>query len=713
MKQNLLKTMLVSTALVAGTMGVWAENGNGIITTLPVTEDFENGTGIFKGGESFDHTAALGKILRVYNNGDCSKAVATFDTDTQVGGNQAYEIKSNEQVTISYTAFHGWLVKGNVAKFSVSNSAGVELVSYSYDYNTCNITDVSVGGISVPNFKVFKCQSTRTNDLNKGADGLDKNTYNKNTEYNPQVTMVISGNGIVSVSFVKTKGKGAFNEEFSAKLGDNVAKDLASITIDNSASSNTNKDRAYAIDNMSITSKISADVPANYVIKKVCGSVVLGEESFTGIKGKNPTISEDNIFVDGKKYIYVSNDSEEKGTIVDGSVYTLTYREAATYNYSVTGKVDDVVIKEFTKGQNFEGETVSSPYLRYVEKDGVWYEAARSAAAYYKTSAVLDADNQELVIAYKKADINNVAYFKEAEEIEGLTVSTNQNADIRCSNAAGAYNSSETPVVVTTLPAGTYQLTVGLWGGKRDQSLNFKLNDGGKEPWTISFNGSFQDVSKELVLEAETEISIPKSDAANGRCLDYVLIQKTAEPVSVSAVKFATYVPTFNVVVPAEAKVYTARVNEAKSAVVLTEVPASSVIAKGTPVLVGAEAGSYTFEASAGEATAVDGNDLKAATADTKGDGATIYALVEQDGKAVFAPLKEGVAVSLGHAYLELPAASATRFYSIQFGGETTGINEVNAAAKADGAYYTLQGVKTSKAAKGIYIHNGKKVVIK
>lgn len=707
MKQNLLKTMLVSTALVAGTMGVWAEDG--IITSLPVTEDFENGTGIFKGGENFDHTAALGKILRVYNVEGYSKAVATFDTDSKADGNQAYEIKSNEQVTISYTAFHGWLSKGKIAKFSVSNSAGVELVSYSYDYNTCNITDVSVGGISVPNFKVFKCQSTRTNDLNKGADGLDKNTYNINVEYNPQVTMVISGNGIVSVSFVKTKGKDAFNEEFTAKLSDDVVKNLASITIDNSV--NNNPGRAYAIDNLSITSKVSADVPASYAIKKVCGSVVLSEESFTGIEGKTPVISEDNIFVDGKKYIYVSNDSEEKGTIKDGSVYTLTYREAATYNYSVIGKVDDVVIKEFAKDKNFEGEKVSSPYLRYVEKDGVWYEAARGTSAFYKASTVLDSNNQELVIAYKKSDINNVAYFKEAEEIEGLTVSTNQNADVRCSNAAGAYNSSETPVVVTTLPAGTYQLTVGLWGGKDSQ--NFKLNDGGKEPWTIPFTGSFQDVSKELVLEAETEISIPKSDAANGRCLDYVLVQKTAEPVAVSAVKFATYVPTCNVVAPANVKVYTAKVNEAKSAVVLAEVPESSVIAKGTPVLVGAEAGSYTFTASAEEAATVADNDLKAATADTKGDGSTIYALVEQDGEAVFAPLKEGVAVTLGHAYLELPAASAARFYSIQFGGETTGINEVNAAAKADGAYYTLQGVKTSKAAKGVYIHNGKKVVIK
>ena len=196
--------------------------------------------------------------------------------------------------------------------------------------------------------------------------------------------------------------------------------------------------------------------------------------------------------------------------------------------------------------------------------------------------------------------------------------------------------------------------------------------------------------------------------------LDYILLEKvTSEDVAVSAVKFATYVPVINVVAPAGVKVYTAKVNEAKSAVVLTEVPAGSVIAKGTPVLVGAEEGSYTFKVSADEAATVADNDLKAAAADTKGDGATIYALVEQDGKAVFAPLKESVAVSLGHAYLELPAASATRFYSIQFGGETTGINEVNAAAKADGAYYTLQGVKTSKAAKGIYIHNGKKVVIK
>lgn len=705
MKQNLLKTMLVSTALVAGTMGVWADNGNGIITSLPVaTQTFDDANGVFKGGETGEFGGAVGNVLRINN----TTATATFDNDAETDGNQAYALANNEKVTINFTAFQGWIGSG-ISEFKILNSEGNSLVSYKYDHNFCKISEVKIGGVDVSGFEAFACQSGPAARKGKNCNGFSNKGYQgyiNDDAKNPQITITVSGNGFVSIRFVISALK--IDKEFSAFVGD-LKTDLASISINSSVN---NEDRAYAIDNFSIETEKTQEATASYIVKKMCGTTELGSETGAGIVGTTPTLAGADMWVDGKKYIYVGNDVEEKGGIAaSGSTYTLTYREAATYNYSVIGKVDDVVIKEFAKDKNFEGEKVSSPYLRYVEKDGVWYEAARGTSAFYKASTVLDSNNQELVIAYKKSDINNVAYFKEAEEIEGLTVSTNQNADVRCSNAAGAYNSSETPVVVTTLPAGTYKLTVGLWGGKDTQ--NFKLNDGGKEPWTIPFTGSFQDVSKELVLKAETEISIPKSDAANGRCLDYVLIQKTAESVSVSKVKFATYVPTFNVVVPADAKVYTAKVNETKSAVVLTEVSAGSVIAKGTPVLVGAEAGSYTFAASANEAAPVENNDLKAAADDTKGDGATIYALVEQDGKAVFAPLKEGVAVSLGHAYLELPAASATRFYSIQFGGETTGINEVNAAAKADGAYYTLQGVKTSKAAKGIYIHNGKKVVIK
>ena len=705
MKQNLLKTMLVSTALVAGTMGVWAENGNGIITSLPVeTQTFDDAKGVFKGGETGEFGGSVGNVLRINK----TTATATFDKDADTEGNQAYVLANNEKVTINFTAFQGWIGSG-ISEFKILNSEGNTLVGYKYDHNSCKISEVKIGGVDVSGFEAFACQSGPAARKGKNCNGFSNKGYQgyiNDDAKNPQITITVSGNGFVSIRFVISAL--GIDKEFSSSVGD-LKTDLASISI---ISNVDNGDRAYAIDNFSIGTETTQEATASYIVKKMCGTTELGSETGAGVVGTTPTLAGADMWVDGKKYIYVGNDVEEKGGITaSGSTYTLTYREAATYNYSVTGKVDDVVIKEFAKGKNFEGETVSSPYLRYVEKDGVWYEAVHSTNTPYKTSAVLTADNQDLVVSYKKADINNVAFFAEAEDISSLTSVESDGISVRCSGAKAAYAASD--AVIAHLSAGSYKIKASVFGNP-GLTFNFKVGD--KTVYSPATTGSYADSESEVfTLDADAEVVL--AAGGNGgrspKVVDYIAIMKTAEPVIVSDVKFATYVPTCNVVVPSEAKVYTAKVNEAKSAVVLTEVSAGSVIAKGTPVLVGAEAGSYTFEASAGEVATVADNDLKAAAADTKGDGATIYALVEQEGKAVFAPLKKGVVVSLGHAYLELPAASATRFYSIQFGGETTGINEVNAAAKADGAYYTLQGVKTSKAAKGIYIHNGKKVVSK
>ncbi|MDD6754222.1 MAG: hypothetical protein PUE15_10035, partial [Prevotella sp.] len=44
--------------------------------------------------------------------------------------------------------------------------------------------------------------------------------------------------------------------------------------------------------------------------------------------------------------------------------------------------------------------------------------------------------------------------------------------------------------------------------------------------------------------------------------------------------------------------------------------------------------------------------------------------------------------------------------------GTGTGINGIN-AENADNSFYTLQGVKVNGKAKGLYIKNGKKVVVK
>ena len=57
--------------------------------------------------------------------------------------------------------------------------------------------------------------------------------------------------------------------------------------------------------------------------------------------------------------------------------------------------------------------------------------------------------------------------------------------------------------------------------------------------------------------------------------------------------------------------------------------------------------------------------------------------------------------------------ASGTRSFGIDHGDGTTSLREVKGEKWADGEWYTLQGQRIAKPAKGLYILNGKKVVIK
>ena len=409
--------------------------------------------------------------------------------------------------------------------------------------------------------------------------------------------------------------------------------------------------------------------------------------------------------------------------------YTATGREQAISGITLTVESSDEAIKPISYAVNLvdennkvlksifaneeliPGTKIDYVYPKYLTDDAGKVTYVCDANTFSGSVSPMEAGTTDV----KYSAYKGTAYFVEAENV--INKAKMESANYSSGAAMRGFN---TNMNLFTIPeTGVYRLSYAVCSNNTNAVRQFVVSAGDEEIVNKDVNWSVNKVTTDgTITEAAmtfNEGAVIKAKGSDTNIiLDYILLEKvTSEDVAVSAIKFATYVPVINVVAPADVKVYTAKVNEAKSAVVLTEVPAGSVIAKGTPVLVGAEEGSYIFEASAGEAATVGDNDLKAATADTKGDGSTIYALVEQDGKAVFAPLVEGVAVSVGHAYLELPEASAARFYSIQFGGETTGINEVNAAAKADGAYYTLQGVKTSKAAKGIYIHNGKKVVIK
>lgn len=208
-------------------------------------------------------------------------------------------------------------------------------------------------------------------------------------------------------------------------------------------------------------------------------------------------------------------------------------------------------------------------------------------------------------------------------------------------------------------------------------------NKGGELPYTIEKNYALRSI--ELYLPA-------------------------TETVSVSEAGFATYATTNNVVVPSDVKVMTVKVNTEGTAIELNEVKAGTVIPANTGLLVKAAAGNHDFVVTSDKGGTLTHNDLKAATADKTSDGTTYFALTKIGDKVGFALVANGVVIPAGKAYLEVPTSTPAKFFGLD--GEATGINSVK-TAKADGAYYTLEGVKTTKPVKGLYIHNGKKIVVK
>lgn len=188
---------------------------------------------------------------------------------------------------------------------------------------------------------------------------------------------------------------------------------------------------------------------------------------------------------------------------------------------------------------------------------------------------------------------------------------------------------------------------------------------------------------------------------------------KITETVSVSDAGFATYATKNNVKVPEDenVKVMTVKVNAEGTAIELNEVAAGTVIPAKTGILVKAPAGNCDFVVTSDKGETLANNDLKAATEDVTSADDKFFALTKLGEKVGFALVESGIVIPAGKAYLEVTkGTAAAKFFGLD--GEATGINSVK-TAKADGAYYTLEGVKTTKPVNGLYIHNGKKIVVK
>ena len=95
------------------------------------------------------------------------------------------------------------------------------------------------------------------------------------------------------------------------------------------------------------------------------------------------------------------------------------------------------------------------------------------------------------------------------------------------------------------------------------------------------------------------------------------------------------------------------------------------------------------------------------------------FTIADGDDAPMFYPFEDGTTLSAGKAYLQIPTAwlpaTAQKSLSIRFDdGETTDVDELKGEnGKLKGVCFDLQGRVVENPASGIYIIDGKKVIIK
>ncbi len=272
--------------------------------------------------------------------------------------------------------------------------------------------------------------------------------------------------------------------------------------------------------------------------------------------------------------------------------------------------------------------------------------------------------------------------------------------------------------------------TKGLEGINID--LDFSANSGAKfelvystdngTSWTYKgqySGGTNEDIS---IVAADKDKVLVRLIEENGKLdqlnINYFKVKGiiSTTTVSISDAKYATYYNSIPVQLPANLQAATID-NEADGTLTLNyRYGEGDVIPGGTAVLLkGTAAGDYTLTMQPAYVTPAPAGNLlhgsDVATTTTGGD--KYYALMNgSNGLGFYYKVAGGAAFEIAahKAWLALPAATA-HFFSLD--DDVTAINKVEMKKVEDGVFYNLAGQQVAQPTKGLYIVNGKKVVIK
>ena len=708
MKKITIKSLLIAAALCLGT-SAWAATGD-VKTNVDI--DFSNEIITSETSPKYSIQGATG--LMSWDNQwnmapKISNGLLCFGNFTGAVNLEGDAARTKDVVTISFEMAFGKLTKKNVG-FNFKDADGNVILSQRFDAYNGDFDD--------------------NNPLNLNWSSMYRGANTANVERCVYFTISLDySNSTITTHtrcFLSGTGKSATEATYTSSLPS--ANPIRTFEL----YGNINNDGRYStFDNLKITTTEGdySVASSEYTVKYICNGVeIKTSETRTGDVGAAISLiasDKENFFNDDRtmKYMYVSDDASSKTIANDGKTeVTVTFREASKYTY-VVNAVDEneKQLKELATGTNFEEEKSRAFYSKGINIDGAWYINAGNNSDPIYACEFTDKGTKNVVYT-KNPDVD---YFFEVEDINKS----------RSWAATGAYPERYSNGKAGRLYKGAYAFTNALAGGvytitlwARNNSgstvanvgLYYRDTNGNTTPLGVNFADWNTGQSAAKTLEnviipdgASLMLKNENPDYNSNLEMDYLIFTKTGEATAsttITSAGYATFSSTYAVdFSKAEGlTAYTAKVNDGNATITLTPIE-NGIVPANTGVILKGAAGDYTGVITTTNAN-VD-NDLKANATEITGNG-SIYVLNNGTKGIGFYQLAETGTLAAGKAYLEM--TSNAKAYTFVW-NESTGIEENYefGTMNSDAATYDLSGRKVANPAKGLYIKNGKKFIVK
>ena len=423
--------------------------------------------------------------------------------------------------------------------------------------------------------------------------------------------------------------------------------------------------------------------------------------------------------------------SKAAGAVTEGTDITITVEEGCVVKYTTDDSNPASSGTATTTLTNTTTVTIdNSKKIRALAVDGAGNTSSEASASYVMIDAnamqesrtSFSFDQAAEVSGKVESDITWTAYVGGASTNPGNYNSGIRLYQINGTNAYGGYVTLTAPsgfkiqgftITSTSTYATTVNYTVGAYTSGFD-GTNYSLAKSsdysiyGLDCQSVSIYNLGTGSSGRLEIGAITVVYVGEgSISLNAACTD-------------GEKYFGTYSNSHAFVVPAGLTV--SEINVVDKKMKLGNYAEGDVVPANTGVLVSAATSGSKAITFTGKTGSAIGTNLLRPSGDAGVEASAMsdtdyyyYRLTMVDSKPGFWwKSAEGAGFALGanKAYLKVlkTAAEAQGFW---FDDETTGIANVNSKQQFSGEYYNLNGQKVAQPTKGLYIVNGKKVIIK